>query len=61
MEVLVEEFVRVHPSMKKILPSVDNESIGHPTEMRMQLGERSGLTGRRGVVRRGYPTSITNM
>ena len=34
MKVFVEEFVRVHPAVKEILPSVDNESIGHPIEMR---------------------------
>lgn len=42
MEVLVKEFVRVHPAVKEILPTVDDESIEHPTEMKEQLGERRG-------------------
>lgn len=61
MEVFVEEFVHVHPTVKEILPSVDNESFGFRIEIRMQSKEANRLTERKTVVQRVYPTSIANM
>ena len=61
MEMFVKELVRVHPAVKKVLPCVDNESIGYPNEMQALFDRKGELTGKTPVEQREYPTSITNV